>query len=87
MPIQYQVTVDVSRFDGTLGENAWLNARWSILDGENKKVLAMHRSLINEPSGAPSYKAMVEAQSRALAKLSREIADAIKEISQKTRNQ
>ena len=87
VPIEYQVVVDVSRFDGTLGENAWLSARWSLLDGENKKVLAMHKSFLNEPSGAPSYKAMVAAQSRALAKLSREIADAIKEISQKTGNQ
>ena len=87
VPIEYQVVVDVNRFDGTLGENAWLSARWSVLDGKSKKVLAMHKSLMNEPSGKPSYKEMVAAQSRALAQLSREIADAIKEISQKTRNQ
>ena len=87
MPIEYQVVVDVTRFDGELGENALLIARWTVLDGREKKVLFMRKSSISEPSRAQGYGAMVAAQSRALGHLSREIAKAIKTISQKNGQQ
>jgi len=81
MSIDYQVVVDVARFDGELGGDAWLDARWAVLGGRDKEVLSMHTSRISEPSGAQSYAALVGAQSRALGRLSREIAEAIKDIS------
>jgi uncharacterized lipoprotein YmbA len=81
MSIDYQVVVDVARFDGELGGEARLDARWTVLGGRNKKVLSMHTSRISEPSGGQSYGALVGAQSRALGRLSREIAEAIMNIS------
>jgi uncharacterized lipoprotein YmbA len=81
VPIEYQVAVDVARFDAELGGNAWLIARWTVFGGRDKKVLFMERSRISETSDDHGYDAMVAAQSRALARLSREIADAIKNIS------
>jgi uncharacterized lipoprotein YmbA len=87
IPVQYQIVIDVTRFDGELGKSASLITRWTVFSARTKKVLFMQKSRINEASGAPTYKAMVVAQSRALAQLSREIADAIKEISQKTPHQ
>jgi uncharacterized lipoprotein YmbA len=87
VPIEYQVVVDVTRFDGELGGNARLIARWTVFGGRDKKVHAMQSSRISEPSGGGGYEAMVAAQSRALANLSREIAGAIKTISEKSAEQ
>jgi uncharacterized lipoprotein YmbA len=87
VPIDYQVVVDVTRFDGELGGNALLIARWSVFRGRDKTVLFMERSRISESSRAQGYEAIVAAQSRALGQLSREIADAIKAISRKGSNQ
>ena len=56
---------------------AWLEARWSIFGGPDKKLLKMNRSSIREPVSGADYAAVVVAQSRAVAKLSQEIAEAI----------
>jgi uncharacterized lipoprotein YmbA len=78
VPIDYQITVDVVRCDGRLGDAAWLEARWSILKGPEKKLLKTRRSSIREPVMGPDYAALVAAQSRAVAQLSQEIAEAIR---------
>lgn len=77
VPIDYQVVVDVVRCDGRLGDAAWLVARWSVLGGPEKKLLKMNRSSIREPVRGADYSAVVAAQSRAVAKLSQEITEAI----------
>jgi uncharacterized lipoprotein YmbA len=77
VPIDYQVAMDVIRCDGRLGDAAYLEARWSILRGPEKKLLKMSRSNIREPVTGADYAALVAAQSRAVAKLSQEIATAI----------
>ncbi|AEB10195.1 PqiC family protein [Desulfobacca acetoxidans] len=76
--IDYQVTVDVVRCDGRLGEAAWLESRWSIFTGPGKKLVQTMRSSISEPVTGADYSDLVAAQSRALARLSQEIAAAIK---------
>ena len=77
VPIDYQVTLDVVRCDGRLGDAAFLEARWSIFAGPEKKLLKINRSSIREPVTGADYAAMVAAQSRAVAKLSQDIATAI----------
>jgi len=77
---KFQITLDVIRFDGPLGGDVSLIARWAILEGKERKVVSLRKSTIIEPSGAKGYEAMVAADSRALEKLSREIADVIKTL-------
>jgi uncharacterized lipoprotein YmbA len=77
VPIDYQVALDVVRCDGRLGDAAWLEVRWSVFKGPEKKLLKTNRSSIREPVGGADYAALVAAQSRAVAKLSQEIAEAI----------
>jgi uncharacterized lipoprotein YmbA len=77
VPVAYQVTLEVIRFDGTLGGEACLVARWSVFGEEPKKLLAVKRSSIQEPTGGSGYGDLVAAESRALAKLSQEIAEVI----------
>jgi hypothetical protein len=77
LPIDYQVTVEVVRCDGRLGEAAVLETRCSILKGPEKKLLKMSRSSIREPVKGTGYSDLVAAQSQALARLSQEIAASI----------
>jgi uncharacterized lipoprotein YmbA len=72
--------MDVIRFDGSLGGDVSLIVRWAILEGKERKVVFLRKSAIIEPSGEKGYEAMVAANSRALEKLSREIADAVKKL-------
>ena len=68
------------RFDGDLGENALLIARWTLFSGDGEDVLFMQRSSFSEPVNGDSYEALVSAESRALCALSREIAEAIQTL-------
>jgi uncharacterized lipoprotein YmbA len=78
----YNVTVDVNQFDGIPGGKTHLRARWVILDKTRKKVLFEKHSLLNQSTKDDSIEAMVAAQSRTVADLSREIAEAIKALSE-----
>ena len=73
-----QVGVEVVQFDGTLGGDVVLIAKWGLFEQEGKKLLVGKRSSFKEPTGAATYEALVAAESRAVAALSREIAEAIK---------
>ncbi len=78
----YRVEIEVSRFDGTLGQEAILKGRWIIYRAQASEPTLMKRFFLREPVSDNSYAALVAAQSRALGKLSRHIADAIKALSQ-----
>ncbi len=70
----YQVRISVSRFDGELGGEVVLRARWQLMSRRQRRELTARQSLIVEPVDGRGYAAYVAAQSRALAALSREIA-------------
>lgn len=81
-PVDYQVTVKVTRFDATVGGDTSLIARWSIIDSDDREVLMMKKSRFSEPAAREDYDAMVSAMSNNLADLSRAIVAAIKATSQ-----
>lgn len=84
-PINYQVVVEVTRFEGNADGNSLLMARWSIFGADGKQELLTRQSTFTTPTGAPQdYKATVSAMSRTLADLSHEISTAIKVVSQHT---
>ena len=76
--IDYQVAVEVTRFDGTLGGDVLLNTRWSLLAVDEKKVLVKKKSTFRQSTGGVGYDSLVSAKSQVLADLSREIAEEIK---------
>jgi len=86
-PIDYQVTVDVTRFDGQPGGDVSLRARWTVLGDDGKKVLIRKQSNFSEPAGTLEYRDLVSAQSRMIAELSRQIAAEIKAVSQQVPDQ
>jgi uncharacterized lipoprotein YmbA len=77
-PIDYQVEVTVIRMDGNVGGNASLVARWAIFREKDRKMLLTRQSSFSRLLSSQGYKALVSAQSLAIADLSREIAEAIK---------
>ncbi len=78
--IDYQIEVDITRFDAARGGDAALNARWTILAGNGKEILVRKNSVITEESGGPGYDDLAAAESRLLETLSREIASAVTSI-------
>ena len=75
--LQFRVSLDVVRFDGKLGGDAVITARWTLHD-KDERVLWTQVSTITEPAGKPGYGPLVAAQNRALEKLSRDIAEVVK---------
>ncbi len=78
IPQTMQVGVEVVQFDGVLGGDVVLSVKWALFAEESKTLLLANRSSFREPTGAATYEALVAAHSRAVAALSREIAEAIK---------
>jgi hypothetical protein len=86
MPFDFNVTVNVTRFDGIPGKQADLRARWGILDKTRKDLLFKKHSVLSQPTENDSLEALIAAESRALADLSREIAAAIKSLVEQNSN-
>jgi uncharacterized protein len=82
MLFDFNVTVNVTRFDGMPGKRADLRARWGILDKNRKTMLFEKHSILSQPTKDESMEALIAAESRTLADLSREIAEAIKTLAE-----
>jgi uncharacterized lipoprotein YmbA len=80
IPVTYQVAMDITQFDGMPGGDVILRTRWGIFGDDGKKILANKQSVLNEPTPGNTITGMISAQSRLLEKLSREIAEEIKEL-------
>ena len=77
----YNVTVYVTRFDGMPGDKAHLRARWAILDHKRKESFFEKHTIISHPTISDTTEALIAAKSNTVADLSREIAQAILEVS------
>jgi uncharacterized lipoprotein YmbA len=76
-PPDYRVTIDVQRFESVQGQAATLEAVWTVrktISGE----IRSGRTVAREPVQGQSYDALAAAHSQALAKMSADIAAAIR---------
>ncbi|MCW2241237.1 PqiC family protein [Azospirillum canadense] len=73
----YEVTVDVDRFERTVSGDSALAAHWAIRDGATGKVLVRDETRLSTPVQASGYPALVAAMNDNLTALSRDIAVAI----------
>ena len=80
LPIEYQIVLEITRFDGMPGGNVDLRARWAILGETGRNVYVKAKTVLTEPIGGETIAEMVSAQSRLVAKLSLEIAQEIKRL-------
>jgi uncharacterized lipoprotein YmbA len=77
MPVDYQVTLQVAQFDGTLGEQVVLRAHWQVFTGDGKKLMESGYSVLEDKVEDGSVEALVAAGSRVVERLSRAVAETI----------
>jgi len=76
-PIDFQITVSVSKFHGRLGTNSILECRWAIFRDYGKEVLVMKKSSFRETIKGQGYDALVLGLNKNLENLSIEIANTV----------
>lgn len=77
IPVDYTVDIEIISFERDWNNAVQLVARWTLFRGDEKALLTMRRSQIEQPAAGPDYDSTVAAMSRALGELTREIAVAI----------
>lgn len=75
----YQVIIDIRRLDADQHNQVSLIALWQVLLTGERTLLSIRRSEIREPMADAGVEALVAAQSRALSRLSAEIADNVRQ--------
>jgi hypothetical protein len=75
----YQAAVDVQSFGSALGEAATLDAVWTVRRVKDGK-LQTGRTTVREPALERGYDALAAAHSRAVARLSQDIAGAVRAL-------
>jgi len=76
---EYRAAIEVQRFESSPGEAATLEAVWTVSrakDGGSR----MGRTTAREPTPDQSFDSLAAAHSRAVARLSRDIADAVQAL-------
>jgi uncharacterized protein len=76
----YQVAIDVLRFEANAAGDVQLLARWTVRDSSKKNSIQYRESRMSRPARTKSTEAFVAALSEALGEFSREIADAVRAI-------
>ncbi len=79
--IDYQVSIDFTRFDSVIGKEATIEARWIVLTDRGRNEILRKKSKITKKAETEHYDAIVIAESQALAELSQQIAHEIHTLS------
>jgi uncharacterized protein len=77
---RYYVEIEVLRLEANRERNGQLFARWSVLDGADKKVAVVKESRVTRNAQEKTTDGSVAALSEAVGDLSREIANAVDAI-------
>lgn len=80
-PADYQVVIDVTRFDTTAGGDAHLTAFWSVV-GKEGRVVMQRKSVFHASVPSTGTTGVVEAQNKTLTEFSREIVAEIQSLHQ-----
>lgn len=75
----YRAAIEVQRFESALGKAATLDALWTVRRTKDGKSQA-GRTTVREPASETGYDALASAHSRAVARLSRDIAEAVRAL-------
>jgi uncharacterized lipoprotein YmbA len=76
---KFRVTVSVLRFDGEVGGEVVLDARWTLLQDTPPNIVSSRRTRVVKSAGSDGYRSLVAAMSEAVGVLCSEIAAAVKE--------
>lgn len=76
-PVDYRVAIEIQRFDSSLTDGATIDASWT-LTSTRGTAPRTGRTVAHEPVAEPTHAAVAAAHSRALARIARDIATALK---------
>jgi uncharacterized protein len=80
--VDYQIEIDVQRFETTSDGQSQLRASWIIRDGSSEKILYASQTTADAPAGADEISAS-SALSSDLATLSKDIASRVTDLNQR----
>jgi len=75
----YRVQIDIQRLEMTAGKGVALDAVWSVRRSDGRSLKSGHTE-VREPADSAGYEALVAAQSRALAVVSRDLAQSLRSV-------
>ena len=78
VPVDYQILVNVRKFDGELGGVVTLNADWVLSVKNKEKTVIAKKSIFTEKTDGADYQSYAAAQSRLLEKLSKAMVDEVR---------
>jgi len=78
--IDYQLVIKITKFDSDKDGNIQLYASWGILQYTTRTISSVTESKISVPGSAGDYDAITISMSKALVKLSEEIAAKLKNV-------
>ena len=78
--IDYQVVIQVARFDADLSNTVQLAAHWTIQRKSDGKILHEQKSIITQTAESKDFPVIVETQSKVTGILSHEIATELQKI-------
>ncbi|HIJ41727.1 MAG TPA: membrane integrity-associated transporter subunit PqiC [Deltaproteobacteria bacterium] len=78
--VDYQVVIDVTRFDCVPGGEAVLAAFWTVRGMGDSASNIRHKSVFRAPVSGAGFSEVVDAQNQTLTAFSREIASAIQSL-------
>ena len=81
--IDYRVQIEVRTFESTQGKSASLDAVWTVRRTKDGRI-ETGRTSVREPISDGSFDALAAAHSRGVAKLSQDIADAVRGLERGT---
>ena len=79
-PVVYQVMVQMTHFEGTLGEQSRLTAQWQIIDVKEQQELVRKTSQFQPSVEAADYRSIAAALSQGLGSLSQDIAATLRAL-------
>jgi hypothetical protein len=77
---RYRIALEIRYFEGQWGKDVHLEAIWRVTSQESQQTHTVRKSVIKEPLPAKDYEALVAAKSQAIAQLSREIVQEIRNL-------
>ena len=79
-PADFQIIIDVTRFDSVAGGDATLNAFWTVTGKNGGTYLMERKSVFIAVASSIGLEGVVDAQNRTLNEFSREVATAIQSL-------
>jgi uncharacterized lipoprotein YmbA len=82
----YRIALNIRYFEGQWGSNVLLDVVWMVKDRADQSTLVLKKSVITEPLPVADYEKLVAAKSQAIARLSREIVQEIRQLQPSAKN-